>query len=61
MDLAELVSSQMPEEASELFELAAADPQLFFAEIISLYRSGRLTLPRNLLRAIDYDLHHTDA
>jgi len=62
MELAEFMSSEMTAETSfELFELAAADPRLFFAEMISRHRSGELVLPKHLVKAIGYDLQHLDA
>lgn len=61
MELAEFVSSELTEEMSfELFELAAADPQLFFTEIISRHRGGQLVLPSHLVKAVGYDLQHLD-
>lgn len=62
MELVEFVSTVLSEEESfELFELAAADPQLFFTEIISRHRSGQLVLPRHLVKAVGYDLQHLDS
>ena len=62
MKLAEYVSSELSEEISfELFELASADPQLFFAEIISRHRSGELVLPKHLVKTVQYDLQHLDS
>jgi hypothetical protein len=57
MELAEFLSSALPEEdAQGLFELAAADPSIFCAELLSWHRSGRLHLPTHLLKAVARDL-----
>lgn len=59
MELVEFLGTQLPSEvASDLFELASADPQIFFAELISKHRSGELVLPDHLARAVARDLHH---
>jgi hypothetical protein len=59
MELAEYLSSALPgQESQELFELAAADPSIFFAELLSWHRSGRLQLPAHLLKAVARDLGH---
>lgn len=58
MELVEFLGSQLSGEASQdLFELASADPQMFFAELISRHRSGELVLPRHLAKAVARDLH----
>jgi hypothetical protein len=59
MELVEFIGAQLAgEAASDLFELASADPQMFFAELISKHRSGELVLPEHLARAVARDLHH---
>jgi hypothetical protein len=59
MQLVEFIGTRLPgEAASDLFELASADPQIFFAELISRHRSGELVLPEHLARAVARDLHH---
>ena len=61
LELAELLSSQLDgEESHDLFELAAADPQMFFAELLSRHRSGELVLPAHLLKAITRDFERRD-
>ena len=56
MELAEYLSSHIDGDgAHELFELAAADTEMFFAELQSRHRSGELVLPRHLLKAIARD------
>ena len=58
MELVEFIGTTLPSEAaSDLFELASADPQIFFAELISKHRSGELVLPEHLARAVARDLH----
>jgi len=59
MELAEFLSSSLPEhESQELFELAAADPSIFLAELLGRHRSGALQLPPHLLRAAARDFGH---
>lgn len=58
MELVEYLTASLPEESLELFELAAADPQLYFAELLGRHRSGRLVLPPHLLKAVVHDLGH---
>lgn len=59
MELVEFLGSQLSGEASsDLFELASADPQMFFAELISRHRSGELVLPTHLVTAVMRDLRH---
>ena len=61
LELAELLSSQLDGDRShDLFELAAADPQMFFAEVLSRHRSGELVLPGHLLKAITRDFERHD-
>lgn len=61
MELVEFLGSTLSGEASlHLFELASADPQMFFAELISRHRSGDLVLPAHLARAVVRDLHRRD-
>ena len=61
MELVEFIGAQLPGDvASDLFELASADPQIFFAELISKHRSGELLLPEHLARAVARDLHHRE-
>jgi hypothetical protein len=56
MELAEFLSSHLADDGShDLFELASADPQMFFAELLSRHRSGDLVLPEHLLKAIARD------
>jgi len=56
MELAEFLSARLAGDAShELFELASADPQMFFTELLSRHRSGDLVLPRHLLETITRD------
>jgi hypothetical protein len=56
MELAEFLSARLPGGPShELFELASADPQMFFAELLSRHRSGDLVLPEHLLKAVVRD------
>ncbi len=58
MELVEFIGTQRSgEAATALFELASADPQIFFAELISKHRSGELVLPDHLARAVARDLH----
>jgi hypothetical protein len=58
MELVEFIGTQLPgQAASDLFELASADPQIFFAELISKHRSGELVLPDHLAKAVARDLH----
>ncbi|MET3962416.1 anti-anti-sigma factor [Marmoricola sp. OAE513] len=57
MELVEYLGAQLDgEEAADLFELAAADPQIFFAELASRHKAGELELPRDLLRTVLVDL-----
>ncbi|HEX4190005.1 MAG TPA: hypothetical protein VHZ06_03355 [Marmoricola sp.] len=58
MELVEHLTANLPEESLELFELAAADPQLYFAELLVRHRSGRLPLPAHLVKAVVHDLGH---
>jgi hypothetical protein len=59
MELAEFLSSSLPEEESQgLFELAASDPSVFLAELLGRHRSGRLELPAHLRKAVARDLGH---
>ena len=59
MELVEFIGAQLSGDvAADLFELASADPQIFFAELISKHRSGELLLPEHLARAVARDLHH---
>lgn len=61
LELAELLSSQLDGSGShDLFELASADPQMFFAEVLSRHRSGELVLPAHLLKAITRDFERRD-
>ena len=61
MELVEFIGSTVPgDAASDLFELASADPQMFFAELISRHRSGELVLPDHLARAVARDLHRRE-
>lgn len=56
MELVQFLSARLPEEAAhELFELASSDPVVFFAELLSLHRSGQLVLPDALLRRVTRD------
>jgi hypothetical protein len=56
MELAEFLSSHLTGDGShDLFELASADPQMFFAELLSRHRSGEMVLPEHLLKAIARD------
>ena len=56
MELAEYLSAHIGGPGShDLFELASADTQMFFAELLSRHRSGELVLPRHLLKAIARD------
>jgi len=56
MELAEFLSSQLAGDGShDLFELASADPQMFFAELLSRHRSGELALPEHLVKSIARD------
>ena len=56
MELAEFLSSHLAGSSShDLFELASADPQMFFAELYSRHRSGELVLPDHLVKAIARD------
>jgi hypothetical protein len=57
MELAEFLSSALPEvESQALFELAASDPSVFFAELLGRHRSGELQLPSHLVNAVTRDL-----
>jgi len=59
MELAEFLSSALPEDETQgLFELAAADPSVFFAELLARHRSGQLPLPPHLIKAVTRDLGH---
>jgi hypothetical protein len=59
MELARFLSSSLPEqESQDLFELAAADPSIFFTEVLGLHRSGRIQLPAHLLKAVTRDFSH---
>jgi hypothetical protein len=59
MEHAESLRSAPPgQEPQELVELAAADPSVFFAELLSWHRSGRLQLPAHLVKAVARDLGH---
>lgn len=59
MELAEFLSSHLSADAShDLFELASADPKMFFAELLSRHRSGDLVLPDHLAKAIRRDFGH---
>jgi len=56
MELAEFLSDRLAGDAShDLFELASADPQMFFTELLSRHRSGELMLPDRLLKRITRD------
>lgn len=60
MELAEFLSVHLSGGAShDLFELASADPQMFFAELLSRHRSGELVLPEHLVKAITRDFRRT--
>jgi hypothetical protein len=59
MELVEFLGSQLSGEAAhDLFELASADPAIFFAELMSRHKSGQLVLPPHLAKAVSRDLHH---
>jgi hypothetical protein len=59
MELVEFLSSRLPGEASlDLFELAFADPQIFFVELLGRHQAGELVLPDHLVRAINRDFGH---
>ncbi|RNM14190.1 hypothetical protein [Nocardioides pocheonensis] len=61
LELAEFLSSHLAGDGShDLFELASADPQMFFAELLSRHRSGELVLPAHLLKAITRDFERRD-
>ena len=57
MELAEFLSSVLPDEESQgLFELAASDPSVFLAELLGRHRSGELVLPPHLVKVVARDL-----
>ena len=56
MELAQFLSARLAgDESHDLFELASADPQMFFTELLTRHRSGELVLPRHLLQTITRD------
>lgn len=59
MELAEFLSAHLAGGAAhDIFELASADPQMFFAELLSRHRSGDLVLPEHLVKTIARDFRH---
>jgi hypothetical protein len=57
MALVEFIGANVQDDgAAELFELAAADPQIFLAELVSRHQAGELKLPRELLMTVLADL-----
>lgn len=59
MELVEFLGSHLSGDAAhDLFELASADPEIFFAELMSRHKSGQLVLPHHLVKAVGRDLHH---
>jgi len=59
MELVEFLSAQLPGDASlDLFELAFADPQIFFVELLGRHQANELVLPDHLVRAITRDFGH---
>jgi hypothetical protein len=58
MELLEAICAQLEaDRAEEMCELAAADSQMFYAEVVSLRNSGQLSLPVHIVRTVMSDLH----